>query len=641
MFALPLILASTPLPFLSPAFGDHMVLQRDKPNVVWGWTKPGAAVSVALDHDAAQRVVAGADGKWQATISPGPCGSVHTLKVVGTQQVELHDLITGDVWLCGGQSNMELGLGRAEHGAQEIAAADNPQIRIMTVHQQPSYAAASTFSGTWRVCSPSSIAQDGVFSAVAYFFGREVQRQSGVPIGLIKDCWGGTAAETWAAPAVLLSQHLYGPEIAEMVRLHDAHAPEYGNYLYHWVEQYDLGLGGATALSGIPAWAKPEFSDHDWQSVPVPGAFAALGIHDTPGLVWLRRHVNLPDPLPAGEGMVHLGEVDKFESTYVNGQWVGGSSWVEHPRDYAVNRALLHPGDNVIAVRIYKPQSPTAFRGTGSDIAFTLGSLRVALAGNWLGKVSVDARPPHPLPLIEENYPDMPGTLYQGMIQPLAPLAITGALWYQGESNAGRADRYYTLLPDVIRSWRAAFHQGDFPFLIVQLPKFQHPHGPETDGWADLRAAQAHTAATLPNAGLAVTIDTGEMDNVHPTRKQPVGDRLARIALAMHYGVDLPHQGPTVAVCTAHGSEVRLDFANLDGGLRVTDGAPAEFSVAGKDGQWHWASARQDGNGAIVLSSPAVSAPVEVRYAWQSFPKANVFNAAGLPAAPFDVMVHD
>jgi sialate O-acetylesterase len=346
--------------------------------------------------------------------------------------------------------------------------------------------------------------------------------------------------------------------------------------------------------------------------------------------------VVLPNPLPPGPATIHLGVIERMDTTYINGQWVGASAWVENPRVYFPKDGLLHPGTNLIAVRVFKTKPNGGFMTPGSDLKLVLGNgTTIPLAGEWKGAVSVDARPPHPMPMGFENWPVIPSVLYQGMLEPVAPLALTGALWYQGEANADHAYQYRKVLPAMVGDWRALFGQGNFPFYIVSLPAFMHHQDkPSESSWAELREAQALTAVKIRNGGLAVTIDTGEPDNIHPMDKKIVGERLALCALAQQYGENIPYQGPTFkSLKHLHGA-LKIKFSHTDGGLVAKGGKPEEFSIAGKDHKWYWADAQIMGD-TIVVSSPRVPKPVAVRYAWQSFPKATLYNGAGLPAVPF------
>lgn len=620
-----------PLPFVSPMFGDNMVLQRGKPIRFWGWAKAGESVRVELAGHAAT-AVAGADGRWQAEVAAPAPGGPYTVKITGPDQnVVLHEVLVGDVWLCGGQSNMELGLGRARNGAEEIKAAEHPEIRLFMVQKHVAYSPAAVPQGSWKICLPQTVASNGWdgFSAVGYFFGRKLQEELHVPIGLIEDCWGGTPAESWMSPETLHQLKDFDAPMAEIEKLRARGGSESGSFLMNWLDEYDAGLLNTN-------WAAVDLDDSGWKPIQIPGGFAELGVADVPSLCWFRKEFTLPDPLPAGQATLCLGSVEKMDTSYLNGQWVGASSWVENPRKYVINSGVLKPGRNILAVRVFKLKPQGGFLGKPDELRLILGDkTEIPLAGEWKGALSVDARPPHPLPLTFENYPTMPMVLYAGMIQPVAPLSIRGAIWYQGEANAERAHQYRTLLPAMIGDWRAVFHQGDFPFYIVSLPAFMHRRDqPGNDSWAELREAQALTAQKVKHSGLAVTIDTGDADNIHPIDKQVVGERLALCALANEYGKKIPYAGPTFASVTYLPGALKLRFNHAEGGLVVKGDKPGEFSVAGQDRQWHWAEARVEGD-SVVVSSSAVPDPQAARYAWQANPMATLFNGAGLPAVPF------
>jgi len=336
-----------------------------------------------------------------------------------------------------------------------------------------------------------------------------------------------------------------------------------------------------------------------------------------------------------GRASLHLGVIERMDTVYVNGRQVGASAWVENPRVYPAFG--LKPGRNVIAIRVLKTKPAGGFMSKPEDLHLAIGDqTSIPLAGAWKAQLSVDASPPHSLPLAYENWPVMPAVLYDGMLRPIAPLSIAGALWYQGEQNSERGYHYRRLLPAMISDWRKLFGQGDFPFYIVSLPAFKHrsPEPVDGDPWAETRESQAIAAASVPNSCLAVTIDTGDPDNIHSAEKQPVGERLALCALANLYGQKVVFSGPVLASVERLPDSIRLHFSHLDGGLVVKGDRLAEFSIAGDDHKWHWADARIEGD-TVVVSSPDVTHPIETRYAWQSNPAATLFNGAGLPAVPF------
>jgi len=620
--------ATAALPFVSPLFSDNMVMQRDKPNPIWGWTTPGQEVRVQIAGHIAKSI-AGPDGRWQVRVRPPAPGGPYTLRVDGPQRAELHEVMVGDVWLCGGQSNMELPLTRTRNGEAEIKSAFHPEIRFYKVAAHPAYSPAALPQGRWKICSPETVTEDGGVSAVAYYFARRVQEDVHVPIGLIEDCLGGTPAEAWSSPETIARFKEFEPQMAEMKRLKAKGGPEYGNFIMHWYDEYDLGLKGNT-------WAAADFDDSHWQTVQVPSGFSELGVADVPSVCWFRKEITLPDPLPPGPATLRLGIVERMDTSYLNGHWVGASAWVENPRAYHVPDGVLQPGKNLVAIRVLKLKPNGGFMSRPEDLKLILGGgLAIPLAGDWRGALSVDARPPHPLPLGFGNWPVMPSVLFQGMLEPLAPLAISGAIWYQGEANADRASQYRVLLPAMIGDWRRLFGQGNFPFYIVSLPAFMHHQDhPVESSWAELREAQALAARSVPNCALAVTIDTGDPDNIHPPDKQIVGERLAFCALATHYHEKIPYAGPTFRSLQRMPGALRLRFDNTEGGLVARDGPPGEFAIAGADHVWHEAKAAIEGN-SIVVSSPAVPEPAAARYAWQSFPRANLYNGAGLPMVPF------
>ncbi|HEV2318750.1 MAG TPA: sialate O-acetylesterase, partial [Verrucomicrobiae bacterium] len=417
LVAIPAFAEDAALPFLSPIFGDNMVLQRDKPNTIWGWSTPGDVIRVEIaGHNA--RAVAGLGGRWEVRIKPPRPGGPYVVKIDGgTRHLELRQVLVGDVWLCGGQSNMELPLSRTRNGAQEISHANHPKIRLYHVANHATYSPAAVPQGEWEICSPETVAQGEGFSAVGYYFGLRIQEDIHVPVGLIEDCVGGTPAETWTSPGTLRRLKDFGPQLAELERLKAKGGPEYGNYIMPWYDDYDIGLKGKT-------WADPDLDDSSWKTVHIPGGFAELGVPETPAVCWFRKQVVLPNPLPAGREFISLGVIERMDTTYINGQWVGASAWVENPRFYFLKPGVLRPGTNLVVIRVFKTKPDGGFMSPARNLKIILGDRStVPLAGEWKGALSVDARPPHSMPLSFENWPVIPSVLYEGMLEPISPLA--------------------------------------------------------------------------------------------------------------------------------------------------------------------------------------------------------------------------
>lgn len=438
---------------LPAVIGDHMVLQQEMNVPIWGTAEVGEEVTVSIDGQK-KTARAGADGKWIVRLEPLKAGDkALEMTVAGKNSITVSDILVGEVWLCSGQSNMEMSVRSSRAADKEIAEAKFPQMRLFQVKKKAAVEPEKDVEAQWVACSPETVPN---FSAAAYFFGRDLLKELKVPVGLVHSSWGGTPAEAWTDLAVLK--------------------------------------------------AEPDFK----------------------------------------------AIVDRYEATAAD--------------------------------------KPTHFQ--------------------------------------------RPTVLYNGMIVPLAPFAIRGAIWYQGEGNAGRAYQYRKLLPAMIKNWRDLWGQGDFAFLIVSLANFQASQDqPAESAWAELREAQAMTAAQ-PHNGLAVIIDAGDALDIHPKDKQTVGHRLALQAFKVAYGQDVAASGPMYDSMQVDGSKARLKFRNVDGGLVAKHGVPVGFQVAGEDRKWHWAHAEIDGDSVIVWSAQ-VAKPVAVRYAWADNPMCNLYNGADLPAVPF------
>lgn len=601
-----------------------MVLQRDEANTFWGWSKPSDEVTVEIEGRKASGV-ADADGKWTIRLKPPKTGGPYKVTVTGASKAELNDVLVGDVWLCAGQSNMQMALAGALNGPAEVAAANEPEIRLFTVGRAVAFSPLPSLAGKWAVCSPESVGADfwNGFSAVAYYFGRKLQRELKVPIGLINASWGGTSAEAWTGREGILTVGDFGAQISDLSLSERADDPVFGTYADRWLLQNDPGVSDG--------WEKPGFDDSGWAKTNVPNGLEGIDAKGH-GVVWYRKTFDLAS---GDAATLNLNQIAETDTVWVNGKRVGfnTSDWAW--RIYPIPAGVLKPGRNTIAVRVFDPRRRAGFLGKPEQIFLDQSGKRTELAGDWLVKVGIDAKEISGKPYDTESNPTVPTVLYNGMIAPLAPLAIRGAIWYQGETNWARGAQYARLLPALITDWRRAFGQGDFPFYIVGLANFQarRPE-PGDDFWPEVREAQALTAAHVKNTGLATIIDVGEADDIHPKDKKTVGERLALNALALEYGKNVVFSGPVYKSLKINGDSVRLYFNHTDAGLQAMDGKIEGFAVAGEDRKWRWAEARIDGD-TVVVRSPDVPKPVAARYAWATNPAATLTNGAGLPAVPF------
>jgi sialate O-acetylesterase len=624
--------------------GDNMVLQRGAKVRVWGTAQPSEKVSVAF---AGQTASASADarGRWQVQLGPFEAGGPHTMTIAGTNTVTLSNILVGEVWVASGQSNMEWPLQSSAGADREIPGASHPEIRLFTVAKATATEPRDDVQGRWLVCSPEMVGQ---FSAVAYFFGRELNQKLRVPVGLINTSWGGTPAEAWTSRSSLGAD----PELKSFVEDFDRALEnpdaqrEYERLRAQWEEKnyaqdpgnkgYDLG------------YAKPDVAGDGWQKMRLPQAWEAAGLK-ADGAIWFRREVEIPESRAGKDLVLNLGPVDDFDTTYFNGTKVGAigpetpDSW-QVPRKYTVPGNLVRAGRNVIAVRVFDHYGNGGFGGAPGDMKLEVAggenAAALPLGGEWDYRAELALEPIQPdfstAPVAPPGAgnPNTPTVLYNAMIAPLTPYAIRGAIWYQGESNASRAAQYRRLFPAMIRDWRRAWGGGDFPFYFVQLANFmQTAAEPGESEWAELREAQLMTLKQ-PATGMAVIIDIGEADDIHPRNKHDVGHRLALAALARTYGQKEEYSGPLYESSSVEGNKVRVRFKHA-GGLKTKDGGPVKgFAVAGEDRKFVWAEAKIEGD-EVVVWSDRVARPIAVRYAWADNPVANLYNGAGLPASPF------
>jgi sialate O-acetylesterase len=624
--------------FVVPAFAvvklpgvltSNMVLQRNKEIKVWGWADKSEKVSVTFNNKSLN-IKADKAGKWLLTFPAMKEGGPYTMSIKGKNSIILENILIGDVWVCSGQSNMEWIVKNTNNSAKEIASADYPQIRLITIPKNFQFAPAEDVKGMkWNVCSPETV---GSFSAVGYYFGRDVYKEVGVPIGLINTSWGGTNVEAWTSGDFITKVE----EFKDKVEFVKAQTPEEMEAARQ--KKIDgiysrFGLDPTKSLN-TDTWNKPGIDLAKWEDIDVPGLWEAKGIGEVDGVMWFRKEVLIPANLATKDWNLLLGKIDDNDKTYINGKLVGETSAYNDLREYDVKAGTFSPGINLIAVRVEDTGGGGGFWGAKEDMKLECGDVSISLDGIWKCRLSLESL----IVDIGNNNPNAtPSSLYNGMINPLLNLAVTGAIWYQGESNASKAYQYRTLFPLMIECWRAKWNQPDLHFFFVQLANFMTPDAqPVESEWAELREAQTMTLS-LPCTGMAVTTDIGEEKDIHPKNKQDVGYRLALQALKTVYGKPVIKDGPVYKSMNVDGNRVTLTF-DTDGGKLVAKdkyGYLKGFAIAGADKKFYWARARMR-DGKVTVSSEMVESPVAVRYAWGNNPDdANLYNEEGLPASSF------
>lgn len=619
-------------------FGDNMVLQVKSPVNIWGTGDPGSRVSVMFRNQE-KTVRVERDSTWKTALDPLTCGGPDSLVIIsGSHRVAFHNVLVGEVWICSGQSNMEMpmisGWASLNNAEEEVRHADYPQMRLFTVERNIAFQPVDTLASEgWKECSPQSVRD---FSATAYFFGRKIHRELGIPVGLINTSWGGTVAEAWTSAGSL--KHLV--DFAEQVELiaakdvcKDSLQADYMRDIRKMeqeIKELDAGIE-----DGDTIFATKQVDTSDWLTLDLPRMWeeTELGVFD--GSAWFIREVILSPSMAGSELTLCYSAPDDWDQVWMNGVKVGESRAWDVPREYKIPEGVARTGINTVVIRIMDTGGGGGFMGEAKH--FTLrssGGRSIPIATGWKAKKGFDYEDVRTIPVSPFN-PNQPTVLFNGMIHPLVPFTIRGAIWYQGESNAGRAYQYRRLFRTLIADWREVWGQGDFPFFFVQLANYlQRNTTPVEDTWAELREAQA-MALELPNTGMAVTIDIGDALDIHPGNKQDVGKRLAFNALAIAYDRDIPYSGPMYAGMEIKGNVVELSFDHVYDGLETSDGGALKgFSICGEEREFVWADAEITGE-KVMVSASGINDPVAVRYAWSSNPECNLVNSAGLPASPF------
>jgi sialate O-acetylesterase len=640
---------------LPSLISDNMLLQQKTTAKIWGKANPGQKISVATSWNALGKAISGEDGKWSVDIATPGAGGPYTITIAANDTtITVKNVLIGEVWFCSGQSNMEMPMAgwppvdTVMHSSETISSAAIPEIRLFNVGRQISGEPSDECTGSWEVSSSATVQQ---FSATACFFGRKLFNELHVPIGLIESAWGGTPSESWTSAGSLKKTNEF---VSELNAIKES-APLQKEY-HKWLKahiQVEPGRAGANQWKSlvfdddsIPA---QDYNDSNWPVMTLPVLFETV-IGDFDGAVWFRKKIDIPENMQGKDLILSLGPVDDMDRTYFNGTLIGSteiSGFWQLDRIYPVPSKLVKKEGNVISVRVIDTQGGGGIYGTPDKMKIypkNDTSVSVSLKGDWTyqpvaelldGKFYVydfskNEFQTHKRPV--NLGPGTPSVLFNGMVSPVLPYKIKGAIWYQGEANVGRAEQYAKIFPAMIEDWRAEWGIKDFPFYFVQIAPFEYSGVDSTES-GFLREAQAK-ALTLPATGMVVTLDIATVKNIHPPFKKEVGERLALLALDNDYGMKYPAMGPVYESISVEGGVAKLKFENVGAGLVAKDGKLKEFEIAGSNGRYVKADAKISNN-EVLVSSHSVKEPVSVRYCWRNGAEASLFNKDGLPAWQF------
>ncbi len=616
---------------LPKLISNGMVLQRDAQVKIWGWAAKNEKISIHF-VDSVHHTTANSKGEWRVMLSNLKAGGPYKMQINASNTILIDDIMIGDVWVCSGQSNMELPMRRVSWiYPNEIANSENPNIRQFFVPRKYDFNGPQKDleAGGWKNANPERVLD---FSAAAYFFAKELYDAYKIPIGLINASLGGSPVEAWMCEDALKEFPEYYKEAQRfkdgtLIKQIESQDSARIHAWYSLLRQKDEGYKDLKKL-----WYDPALNTSGWTTMKIPGYWSNTDLEQANGVVWFRKRVQLPSSMIGKPALIILGRIVDADSVFINGAFVGTTGYQYPPRRYPVPSNLLKEGENTIVVRIISNEGNG---GTVPDKSYEIvaGDAAIGLKGEWQYRLGAKMEP-----LASQTFVRWkPTGLYNAMIAPLFNYRIRGVVWYQGESNANRPVEYGKLFPAMIRNWRNNWKEGDFPFLFVQLPNFMETQNrPSESNWALFREVQLKTLS-LPNTGMAVTIDIGEWNDIHPLNKKDVGKRLALAALRVAYGDEhASYSGPMYQSMKIVRNKVILNFTHTDGGLVAKGGGGLkQFAIAGIDKRFVWAKAEIE-NDRVVVWSDGVLNPVAVRYAWADNPEgANLYNKEGLPASPF------
>lgn len=623
---------------LPSVFTDNMVLQQKTDITFYGDATKNKQLTVKTGWNGKEyHTEADGQGKWSLKIPTPAAGGPYEITFSDGKKLQLKNVMIGEVWFCSGQSNMEMpvaGWGKVMNYEQEIAEAAYPAIRLFQVKKNTSLAplkeVESTLGG-WQECSSATVPE---FSALAYFYARALWKELNVPIGVIDCTWGGTPAEAWTNHETLRQVMGFREEMDKLERLgFDPNRMEqaYSEERAHWQSLFtekDKGME-----NGKLCWTAPSLSEEDWQTISLPGYWEGKGLKDFDGIIWFRRSLEIPAEWAGKPLTLRLGMIDDEDITYFNGVEIARGAGYMTPRTYTIPAKLMKAGKAVLAVRVSDFGGEGGIHGKAEELYVEADGKRISLAGDWKYRIGLSLKgfPPAPVsPIQSSSYPTV---LFNAMVKPWTAFPIKGVIWYQGEANVGRSEQYGDLFPALITDWRRQW-RSNFPFYFVQLANFMESKKIQPNSeWAALREAQTK-ALKLDQVGMAVTIDIGLADDIHPKNKQEVGRRLALLALAGSYGKNVSSSAPVFQNYIIKGDKMELDFGQKQDGFKIKDTTLKGFTIAGPDRVFYSAEAMVQ-NGKIIVSSPKVSVPLAARYGWADNPDCNLYGENGLPVAPF------
>ena len=616
---------------LPKLISDGMVLQRDADVNIWGWASKNENISIHF-IDSTYNTTADSNGEWNVLLSKLKAGGPYEMQINAGNAITINDIMIGDVWVCSGQSNMEHTMRSVSWIYEnDIENSKNEYIREFNVPQRYNFnkPQKDLEAGSWKIANPENILG---FSSVAYFFTKELYDKYKIPIGLINTSLGGSPAEAWMSEEALKEFPEYYKEaqrfkdntLIKQIKNQDNTRIQ---AWYRLLRQKDEGYKDPQKI-----WYDPDLNTSDWATMKIPVYWSDTELGQVNGVVWFRKKVNIPSPIVGKQAKLILGRIVDADSVFINGKFIGTTSYQYPPRRYDIPSDLLKEGENSIVVRVINNAGRGGFV-LDKPYEIKAGDVTIALKGDWKYRLGAKMKPLASQTFIRWK----PLGLYNAMISPLLNYRIKGVIWYQGESNADKPIEYRRLFPAVIRDWRNNWGEGDFPFLFVQLPNFMEMQNQPTESnWALIREAQLKTLSQV-NTGMAVTIDIGEWNDIHPLDKKDVGKRLALSAQKVAYGDEtVAYSGPIYKSMNIDGNKIILTFTNIGSGLIAKGGGELKyFAIAGADKHFVWAKAKIENN-KVVVWNDEIANPVAVRYAWANNPEgANLFNKEGLPASPF------